>query len=379
MTATPENATETAEPTETEATETEATETTETKPRPSPGSPDDPDNEALATEPATGNGKPAVRTEPVSGGADAAADEPQPASSRAGPPARLPIRRLAPWTPRRIGLVGVVWLVVTVVCAGLVAYGLGPLFESRHQRALLRQARADIAHAVGEQQSLFGGQERPRAAELGEPVAILQVPRLGLQQVVAEGADPARTQAGPGHVPGTAGPGQPGNSAVVARRYGFGAPFRGLGSLRPGDNIIISTTQGQSVYTVRSVATRQSFAHGDPYAPSTDDRLTLVSSSSAAPWEGRHGIVVVAVMSGLPYPATPQGGRSHLQNGRHSDTSAVAQIVLYGVMFGAAAVGAVLLYRRWLSLSTYLITAPIMLTLIVLAAEAAVRLLPAWT
>jgi sortase A len=286
-------------------------------------------------------------------------------------------RRLAAWTPRRVGVVAGVWLLITMMCAGLVAYGLGPLFESRQQRGLLNEMRGDIARAVGERESLFGGQEKPRAAELGDPVAIVQIPRLRLQQVVVEGADPHRTQAGPGHVPGTAGPGQPGNSAVVARRYGFGAPFRELASLRPGDAIIVSTTQGQSLYRVASVG-RKNLAREDVYVPSTDDRLTLVTSASAAPWERSRAIVATATMHGLPFPAVPQGARSIHQDGRHGDTTAVALIVLYAGLFAAAAVIAVLLYRRWLSLSTYLLTAPVMIALVVLAAEAVARLLPAW-
>jgi sortase A len=296
------------------------------------------------------------------------------------PRERLAERKLMPWTPRRIGVVGGVWLVVTVICAGLVCYGLGPLTESRQQRAMLTEMRGEIGRAVGAQNSLFGDRRQPtRAPEVGDPVAIVQIPRLKLQQVIVEGGDSRRTQAGPGHVPGTAGPGQPGNSAVVARRYGFGAPFHRLPSLRAGEDIIISTTQGLSLYQVRSVERRRNLARGDVYAASTDDRLTLVTSASVAPWEGRRAVVVVATKSGLPFPAAPQGGRSHLEDGRSGDPSAVALIVLYAVTFAGTVVAAVLLYRRWLSISTYLLTTPIMIALIVLAAEAATRLLPAWT
>src|SRR5262249_3711109 len=142
-----------------------------------------------------------------------------------------------PWTRRRVGVVGTAWVLITLVCAALVCYGLGPLSESRHQRSLLGDMRGRIARAVGAQEALVGGGEpAPPGPEFGDPVAIMQVPRLRLQQVIVEGADPARTQAGPGHVPGTAGPGQPGNAAVAARRYGFGAPFRRLDSLRAGDS-----------------------------------------------------------------------------------------------------------------------------------------------
>jgi sortase A len=336
---------------------------------------DEPESGETKDEPGSNGARPAETKPEIVPPESAPEEQEEPASEES--PAGASVM---PWTRRRVAVAGVAWALITLVCAALVCYGLGPLSESRHQRSLLGDMRGRIARAVGAQESLFGGgKQTPRAPELGDPVAILQVPRLRLQQVIIEGADPARTQAGPGHVPGTAGPGQPGNAAVAARRFGFGAPFRRLDSLRAGDSIIISTTQGQSVYSVFSVTRHQNLARADPYTSSTDDRLTLVSSASSVPWEGSQGIVVVARMSGLPYPATPQGGRSHLQDGRHGDPTALALVILYAALFAGTAISAVLLYRRWLSLSTYLITAPILIALIVLAAEAAIRLLPAWT
>lgn len=289
-------------------------------------------------------------------------------------------RPVLPWTPRRIAVVGIVWVLATVLSAGLVCYGLGPLFEARQQHAQLSDMKAKIAQAVGAQESLFGGVSRPTGApEIGSSVAVLQIPRLRLQQVIVEGADPKTTQAGPGHVPGTAGPGQPGNSVVVGRRYGFGAPFRKLASLGPGDAIIISTPQGQSLYRVLSITTNASVARAGAYNSTRDDRMTLISSASALPWEGHKGTVVVASIAGLPFQAYPQGGRTRVQDGRHGDPSTLALIILYGILFVGAAVVSTLLYRRWRSISTYVITAPIMIGFIVLAAEAAIRLLPAWT
>src|SRR5262249_181242 len=61
------------------------------------------------------------------------------------------------------------------------------------------------------------------------------------------------TRAGPGHVPGSAGLGQEGNSVVVGRRNGYGAPFAGLSGVRRGASVLVTTTQGQSVYKVRSI------------------------------------------------------------------------------------------------------------------------------
>ena len=122
----------------------------------------------------------------------------------------------SPPSPGRIALLAAAWLVVTFLSMMLVLYGLEPLFQQRTQSQLLACYRLDVEHAANETGGLGGVTVPTFAPELGAPVGILEIGRLQLQQVVVEGALPDQTQAGPGHVPGTAGPGQPGNSAIVA-------------------------------------------------------------------------------------------------------------------------------------------------------------------
>lgn len=88
--------------------------------------------------------------------------------------------------------------------------------------------------------------------------AIMRVPRFG--------SDFAYTTAGGvtrsgtldknkiGHYPGTAMPGQPGNFAVAAHRYGgYGAPFMAIDRLRIGDAIVVETPDGWYTYRFRSL------------------------------------------------------------------------------------------------------------------------------
>ena len=147
-------------------------------------------------------------------------------------------------------------------------YGLEPLFQSRTQGQLLASYRAQIERSANETGGLGGVTVPTKAPELGAPVAILEIGRLELQQVVVEGAQSTQTQAGPGHVPGTAAPGQPGNSVIVGRRGTFGAPFAKLGTLEPDDQIVVSTTQGQAVYQVVSVRDQQRISRST--APGAD-------------------------------------------------------------------------------------------------------------
>jgi sortase A len=82
----------------------------------------------------------------------------------------------------------------------------------------------------------------------GNPVGDIQIPVIGLNQVVVEGTNTADLQKGPGHYAGTPLPGQAGNAAVAGHRTTYGHPFYNLDSVKAGDPIVLSTLQGVFVY-----------------------------------------------------------------------------------------------------------------------------------
>lgn len=281
-------------------------------------------------------------------------------------------------TVRRAGVGAAVWVAVTVLGVLLVVYGVGPMLQRREQRNLLGEYRTEIRHAADAAVSFNADAEAIDAPDAGAPVAVLEIGDLELLQVVVEGVGPQQTRNGPGHVPGTAGLGQPGNSGVVARRTGFGAPFGDLASLGRGDEILVTTTQGQSVYEVRTVRKGKPLPD-DVYGPTEgEDRLTLVTSASSAPWAKADAVVVVARLKGQPFEPTPQAGRHATNDGRGSDSGALAPMLLATIAYLIAAGVAVLLYRTSRPRSAYLLTAPPLLAAVVLLAEASARLLPAW-
>ncbi|ATY13170.1 class E sortase [Amycolatopsis sp. AA4] len=286
---------------------------------------------------------------------------------------RAPARPGPQWTV--VAVVG--WLVTAVVCFGIVTYALGPMLANNDQRAALSVLQGRMAQAQGAARTLLGAAPVTKPPEFGAPVAVLEIPKLQVQQVVLEGVEPGETMSGPGHVPGTSGPGQPGNSAVVGRYSGYGAPFARLNELSRGDQLVVATTQGKSVYTVTDTATRDLDEDRD-YGRTENDRLTLVTSDSWWPGSASGATVVTAVLDGKPFRPTPQNGRADAQDGRTGDPSGWARLVLALGGFAAVAVGATLLYRRWRSVSTYVLTTPALLALAVLAASAVWRLLPAW-
>lgn len=81
--------------------------------------------------------------------------------------------------------------------------------------------------------------------------AFLRVPDLGVEAVVFEGVTRSTLTQGPGHMPGTPLPGQPGNAVVSGHRTTYGRPFFDFDLLEPGDVIEVETAIGVHTYQVR--------------------------------------------------------------------------------------------------------------------------------
>jgi sortase A len=83
----------------------------------------------------------------------------------------------------------------------------------------------------------------------GAVIGTLSIPRIGLMTVVLEGVTDKDLKIAPGHVPGTAIPGDPGNVGIAGHRDTF---FRPLRLIRIGDSIVITTVRGEERYRVES-------------------------------------------------------------------------------------------------------------------------------
>ena len=82
------------------------------------------------------------------------------------------------------------------------------------------------------------------------PLAVLSIPRIGLEVPVFDGTDDLILNRGAGRISGTAKPGQPGNIGIAAHRDGF---FRGLKDIRVGDRIELRTQDDASLYAVDDI------------------------------------------------------------------------------------------------------------------------------
>jgi len=74
----------------------------------------------------------------------------------------------------------------------------------------------------------------------------IEIPRLGIRAMVAEGTDENTLRHAVGHIPSTASPGSPGNCALAGHRDTF---LRGLGGVRVNDVVRVVTLD--STYTYR--------------------------------------------------------------------------------------------------------------------------------
>ena len=89
--------------------------------------------------------------------------------------------------------------------------------------------------------------------ELGTAFAFLRIPKIGVDEAVFEGVDVATLKMGPGHMPGTPLPGQPGNAVLSGHRTTYGRPFFDLDLLEVGDTIEVESEVGVHRYEVREI------------------------------------------------------------------------------------------------------------------------------
>lgn len=89
------------------------------------------------------------------------------------------------------------------------------------------------------------------AGEEGSTLGRIVIPSIEVDDVMFEGVLRDTLKKGPGHMPGTPLPGQPGNAVVSGHRTTYGRPFYNLDALEPGDRIEVETAVGTHVYEVR--------------------------------------------------------------------------------------------------------------------------------
>ena len=87
----------------------------------------------------------------------------------------------------------------------------------------------------------------------GDPVAVIEIPVLGVREVVVEGTSSTVLKSGAGHRRDTVLPGQVGTSVLMARAAAYGGPFGRIQELAPGQRFTVITGQGRQAFVVIGV------------------------------------------------------------------------------------------------------------------------------
>lgn len=283
------------------------------------------------------------------------------------------------FAPVRAGLA----VLVRPRVAGVLVLGLGvfillllgyiylftPLSADRAQHTLLQEITANPAKT-------FSLAEGGIPAE-GSPVAVLQIPSLHLLDAVVQGTDAQDLRSGPGHMPTTSMPGQPGNAVIAGRRATFGAPFGAIGSLKKGDVITVVDGYGTYHYSVRSVVYAQGGRH-DVVTQTAGNRLTLVTAASGVFPQGR--LAVIAKLNGKSLAGTtrPRFHPAAAELGLAGNPTSGLLAVLWCIAFFALLSAAAWLLRHWdQPVVVYVLAVPVLLLVALFACESIVGFLAA--
>lgn len=256
---------------------------------------------------------------------------------------------------------------------------LGNLRHDRDQVALAAEFRIELAQTTA---PVGPFDDANKALAAGAPVAILDIPRLGLREVVVEGTSSGTLMSGPGHRRDTPLPGQVGASVIIGRRATYGEPFGSINQLHTGDLITATTGQGKHSFKVLDVRHA-----GDPLPPTLlrgQGRLVLVTAdvppgtflSALRPTDVLRvdaALVSQAQSRAAQLPSAALPAADALMAG---DAAALLSVVGWAILLVAAAVATV-----WVRFSTglwqaWVIGLPVLVALGLTASDDIAALLP---
>jgi sortase A len=110
---------------------------------------------------------------------------------------------------------------------------------------------------------------KPIVINEGDPIAIIDMPTIGVTKYVVAGVQTADLKKGPGHYPATPFPGELGNASIAGHRTTYGEPFRHLDDLNIGDPIVITDLLGRQFTYL--VSNQQVVEANDSWVVATTD------------------------------------------------------------------------------------------------------------
>ncbi len=199
-------------------------------------------------------------------------------------------------------MTGEVLITLGVIAFGFMAY----MYWGTALRA--DNAQRSLTHELSQQWAAAGPSftalTNPADLALGKPFALIRIPKFGQkwQFAVVQGTDLPQLALGPGHVPGTALPGQVGNFAVAGHRVTAGNPFWSLPSLHAGDQVYVETIAATYQYKVIARPVWVSPDDSAMLAPvpghpgEAPHRRLITLITCDPPWTGTSRVIVTGVL-----------------------------------------------------------------------------------
>lgn len=282
-------------------------------------------------------------------------------------------RRFVPPLDPRLQLLRATLVLVAVFCAcfALELVLVSSLQQASAQRRAFDAFRGELANGTA---PLAAGELQDKQ---GKPVAYLEIPSIGLRQVVLEGTSGGQLFDGPGHRRDTPLPGQVGTSVVMGRRAAFGGPFAKIDGLRPNATIRVTTGAGKFDYRVLTV--RRAGDDAPPSPRSGASRLVL-ATADGTPFVPS-GLLLVDAQSLTPGlgGARPLFSATTLPNAERMmapDTTTIWRLVLWLQVLLVVVIASVWAWHEWHRAKTWIVFVPAFLFVGLMTASEAARFLP---
>ena len=213
-----------------------------------------------------------------------------------------------------------------------------------------------------------------RAIADGTPLAIIDIPSIGVHEVVAEGTRSEVLVGGPGHLRDTPLPGEAGTSQIFGRAAAFGGPFGSLHRLHRGD--VIRFTTGAGVAKYRVIDVRRPGELMPPALETGAGRVTLLTADGLPFVPSRVLRVDADLVGKSSAPTVASVALSSSERAMGIDTGSLFALVLWlEALLVVVGLGA-LSWRRWGRVETWIVFIPVALLVGYALTDEVARLLP---
>ena len=191
-----------------------------------------------------------------------------------------------------VGLAVLLYVPATWGWSYMVQRGLPAEFERETAAAMtLNQEVLDgLQNAVDEEKLMQLAEAYRSGLQSEQTIARIEIPSIGVNDIVVEGTHEGALVKGPGHLEETALPGMAGNFAVAGDRVLYGGPFLNLDDVENNDEILLQTPYGNFRYTVvnKTITVPDDVSMLQPVQG--QELITLITCDP--PWDTSHRLII---------------------------------------------------------------------------------------